>query len=268
MPFTRLTAVVMAGRTGAAYAAQLGTMQTNEEIDAIVTMGISPVEFLVMPRMLALVVVMPLLTIYADLLGMIGFIILLGLVVNNAILLVAQTRAAEATGLDRREAVHQALRYRLRPIFMSTLTSLFGMLPLLIVPGAGSEIYRGMAAAIVGGMSVSTLFTLLLLPSLLQLTPGVRQARVTVDPVAAECHCAALVETGQVVGDALSFGPYDLLAGEQLEVRYVLAVAADARIGDATNLSSSKAGSVAHFQSEILFERGQRTYPADELQRF
>ena len=107
-----------------------------------------------------------------DLLGMIGFIILLGLVVNNAILLVAQTRAAEARGLSRPDAVHQALRYRLRPIFMSTLTSLFGMLPLLVVPGAGSEIYRGMAAAIVGGMSVSTLFTLLLLPSLLQLTSG------------------------------------------------------------------------------------------------
>ena len=105
-----------------------------------------------------------------DLLGMIGFIILLGLVVNNAILLVAQTRAAEARGLNRGDAVHQALRYRLRPIFMSTLTSLFGMLPLLVVPGAGSVIYRGMAAAIVGGMSVSTLFTLLLLPSLLQLT--------------------------------------------------------------------------------------------------
>jgi len=104
-----------------------------------------------------------------DLLGMIGFIILLGLVVNNAILLVAQTRAAETKGLSRSEAVHQALRYRLRPIFMSTLTSLFGMLPLLLVPGAGSDIYRGMAAAIVGGMSVSTLFTLLLLPSLLQL---------------------------------------------------------------------------------------------------
>jgi multidrug efflux pump subunit AcrB len=114
-----------------------------------------------------------------DLLGMIGFIILVGLVVNNAILLVAQTRAAEAKGLNRAEAVQQALRYRLRPIFMSTLTSLFGMLPLLVVPGAGSEIYRGMAAAIVGGMSVSTLFTLLLLPSLLQLRPRVREARVT-----------------------------------------------------------------------------------------
>jgi multidrug efflux pump subunit AcrB len=121
-----------------------------------------------------------------DLLGMIGFIILLGLVVNNAILLVAQTRAAESAGLDRIDAVHQALRYRLRPIFMSTLTSLFGMLPLLVVPGAGSEIYRGMAAAIVGGMAVSTLFTLLLLPSLLQLTAGMREARVAPDVVAAD----------------------------------------------------------------------------------
>ena len=121
-----------------------------------------------------------------DLLGMIGFIILLGLVVNNAILLVAQTRSAEAAGLERTEAVREALRYRLRPIFMSTLTSLFGMLPLLVVPGAGSEIYRGMAAAIVGGMAVSTLFTLLLLPSLLQLTPRLSQARVPAKPMAAD----------------------------------------------------------------------------------
>ena len=121
-----------------------------------------------------------------DLLGMIGFIILLGLVVNNAILLVAQTRAAEAQGLERQEAVRQALRFRLRPIFMSTLTSLFGMLPLLVVPGAGSEIYRGMAAAIVGGMAVSTLFTLLLLPSLLQLTPRLREAKVPSDAMVAK----------------------------------------------------------------------------------
>ena len=67
-----MTAVVMAGRTGAAYAAQLGSMQSNDEIDAIVTMGISPVEFLVLPRMLALIAIMPLLTLYADLLGMLG----------------------------------------------------------------------------------------------------------------------------------------------------------------------------------------------------
>jgi phospholipid/cholesterol/gamma-HCH transport system permease protein len=62
----------MAGRTGAAYAAQLGTMQTNEEIDAITTLGLSPIEFLVLPRLLALVVIMPLLTLYADLLGIVG----------------------------------------------------------------------------------------------------------------------------------------------------------------------------------------------------
>jgi len=67
-----MTAVVMAGRTGAAYAAQLGTMQTNEEIDAIVTLGISPVEFLVLPRMLALIVIMPLLCLYADVIGIFG----------------------------------------------------------------------------------------------------------------------------------------------------------------------------------------------------
>jgi len=58
---------------------------------------------------------------------------------------------------------------RMRPIFMSTLTSIFGMLPLLLMPGEGSVIYRGLAVVIVGGMSISTLFTLLLLPSLLQL---------------------------------------------------------------------------------------------------
>ncbi|MFQ5643794.1 MAG: efflux RND transporter permease subunit, partial [Thiogranum sp.] len=104
-----------------------------------------------------------------DLLTMIGFVILLGLVVNNAILLVYQTRSAEREGLGRRLAVQQAVQLRLRPILMSTLTSLFGMLPLLLVPGAGTELYRGLAAVIVGGLSVSTLFTLLLLPSLLRL---------------------------------------------------------------------------------------------------
>ncbi len=104
-----------------------------------------------------------------DLLTMIGFIILLGLVVNNAILLVHQTRSAERHGLGRRDAVAQAVHLRLRPILMSTLTSIFGMLPLLLIPGAGSELYRGLAAVIVGGMLVSTAFTLVLLPALLRL---------------------------------------------------------------------------------------------------
>lgn len=104
-----------------------------------------------------------------DLLTMIGFIILLGLVVNNAILLVDQTRQGEASGLSRKNAVAQAVRLRARPVYMSTLTSLFGMLPLMIVPGVGAEIYRGLAAVIVGGLGVSAIFTLVLLPSLLQL---------------------------------------------------------------------------------------------------
>jgi len=103
-----------------------------------------------------------------DLLTMIGFIILLGLVVNNAILLVYQTRAAERQGMSRRIAVEQAVRLRLRPILMTTLTSVFGMLPLLLMPGAGTELYRGLAGVIVGGMLVSTVFTLLLLPAMLR----------------------------------------------------------------------------------------------------
>lgn len=67
-----MTAVIMAGRTGAAFAAQLGTMRVNQEIDSFITMGISPMEFLVLPRMLALMLMMPLLCIYSDLLGMLG----------------------------------------------------------------------------------------------------------------------------------------------------------------------------------------------------
>lgn len=104
-----------------------------------------------------------------DLLTMIGFIILLGLVVNNAILLVHQTRQAERGGSSRRAAVQDALTMRLRPILMSTLTSIFGMLPLILMPGTGSAIYRGLAVVIVGGMSVSTVFTLILLPCFLRL---------------------------------------------------------------------------------------------------
>jgi phospholipid/cholesterol/gamma-HCH transport system permease protein len=67
-----MTAIIMSGRTGAAFAAQLGTMQVNQEIDALTTLGVSPMEFLVVPRMLALVLMVPLLTIYADLMGMLG----------------------------------------------------------------------------------------------------------------------------------------------------------------------------------------------------
>ena len=104
-----------------------------------------------------------------DLLGMIGFVILLGIVVNNAILLMAQARQSEAEGMSRGEAAQTALRLRLRPILMTTGTSVIGMLPLALVPGPGSAIYRGLAVIIVGGVLVSTIFTLVLLPALIQL---------------------------------------------------------------------------------------------------
>ena len=104
-----------------------------------------------------------------DLLTMIGFVIMMGLVINNAILLVDQTRASEREGVERREAVVQAIQLRIRPILCNTATSLVGMLPLAVVPGPGSTLYRGLGAVIVGGMTVSTVFTLLLLPALLRL---------------------------------------------------------------------------------------------------
>jgi phospholipid/cholesterol/gamma-HCH transport system permease protein len=67
-----MTAIIMAGRTGAAYAAQIGTMKVNEEIDALTTLGINPIDFLALPRVIALIVMMPLLTMYSSLIGIIG----------------------------------------------------------------------------------------------------------------------------------------------------------------------------------------------------
>ena len=91
-----MTGIIMAGRTGAAFAAQIGTMQVNEEIDALQTLGISPMEFLVLPRMLALIVMMPLLCLYADLMGIVG-----GIVVGMGMLDLSMTEYLNRT----REAV-------------------------------------------------------------------------------------------------------------------------------------------------------------------
>jgi multidrug efflux pump subunit AcrB len=123
-------------------------------------------------RILGLFVFQPL-----DLITMIGFIIVLGLVVNNTILLVARTRQAEAEGMSRVDAVRSSLETRLRPIFSSTLTATFGMLPLVLVPGPGAEIYRGLGAVIVGGLLVSHVFTLVLIPALLRLGENAEAAR-------------------------------------------------------------------------------------------
>jgi multidrug efflux pump subunit AcrB len=122
----------------------------------------------IVPAMAGITVFQPM-----DLLTMIGFIILLGIVVNNAILLVYQSRMGELIdGLKRSDAVAEAVSIRLRPILMSTLTTIFGMSPLMLMPGAGTELYRGLAGVIIGGMLVSTVFTLLLLPSLLRIGEG------------------------------------------------------------------------------------------------
>lgn len=136
----------------------------RDSLLVVMAMPLAMVGGVVAVRLLNLVSFQPL-----DLLTMIGFVILLGLVVNNAILLVHQTRSAEREGVSRHHAVEQALRMRLRPIFMSTLTSIFGMLPLLLMPGTGSVIYRGLAAVIVGGMCFSAVFTLILLPCFLRM---------------------------------------------------------------------------------------------------
>jgi phospholipid/cholesterol/gamma-HCH transport system permease protein len=90
-----MTGVIIAGRTGAAFAAQLGTMQVNEEIDALVTMGIPPMEFLVLPRMLALMLMMPLLCVYADLMGMLaGLLVGTGLLNLSLVEYINETRQA------------------------------------------------------------------------------------------------------------------------------------------------------------------------------
>lgn len=107
-----------------------------------------------------------------DLLTMIGFIILLGLVVNAAILLVDQTRAREHAGMSRNDAVREALETRARPIVLSTLTAVLGMAPLIVMPGLGSAVYKGLAAVVAGGMVIGTLFTWFLLPALLRMGEG------------------------------------------------------------------------------------------------
>jgi HAE1 family hydrophobic/amphiphilic exporter-1 len=109
-----------------------------------------------------------------DVIAMLGFVILAGLVVNNAILIVHQTNNLLDEGRHPREALAEATRSRLRPILMSVVTTVFGMLPLALGGGAGAELYQGLGAVIVGGLLVSTLFTLFLVPVLLSLGQDAR----------------------------------------------------------------------------------------------
>ncbi|HKJ05011.1 MAG TPA: efflux RND transporter permease subunit, partial [Geopsychrobacteraceae bacterium] len=103
-----------------------------------------------------------------DVLTMLGFVILIGIVVNNAILIVHQAlNNFHNGGMDYHEAVLESTRSRLRPIYMSATTSICGMLPLVLIPGAGSELYRGLGSVILGGLAVSTVFTIFVIPAIL-----------------------------------------------------------------------------------------------------
>ncbi len=103
-----------------------------------------------------------------DVLTMLGFVILIGVVVNNAILIVHQAlNNFHIRGMDYLEAVLDSTRSRLRPIYMSAATSIFGMLPLVLVDGAGSEMYRGLGSVLLGGLAVSTVCTVFIIPALL-----------------------------------------------------------------------------------------------------
>jgi len=105
-----------------------------------------------------------------DTLTMLGFIILTGTVVNNAILIVHQAlNHIRIENMEIRKSISEAVRTRVRPILMSTTTSVFGMLPLVIFSGEGSELYRGLGSVVIGGLIVSTLMTLILIPCLFSL---------------------------------------------------------------------------------------------------
>ena len=127
-----------------------------------------------------------------DMLTLLGFIILVGIVVNNAILLVHQALFHIREGnMAPSDAIREATRDRLRPIYMSTLTSIFGMAPLVLFPGAGSELYRGLGSVVLGGLSLSAVLTLTIVPPLLGLILAPleerRRARVEAPaPAAAE----------------------------------------------------------------------------------
>lgn len=121
-----------------------------------------------------------------DMLTLLGFVILIGIVVNNAILILHQTLFhLREERMSPEQAIDTATRNRIRPIFMSTLTSVFGMLPLVLFPGAGSELYRGLGSVVVGGLALSALLTLLMVPPLLSVLVAPlerrRLARLSVD---------------------------------------------------------------------------------------
>ncbi|SFM97187.1 efflux RND transporter permease subunit [Dokdonella immobilis] len=142
----------------------------RDSLVVVLTVPVSLVGGIIGLRVLGLIAFQPL-----DLLTMIGFIMMVGIIVNHSILLVDRTRIAQNQGFSLEESIGQAMNQRLRAILASTLTGALGALPMAVNPGPGSVIYRGLAAVIVGGVVVSMIFSLLLLPSLMRLMSGWRR---------------------------------------------------------------------------------------------
>jgi len=109
-----------------------------------------------------------------DVLTMLGFVILIGTVVNNPILIVHQSLNLIRAGLSTKQAILESTASRVRPIFMTTVTTLLGLMPLVLFPGAGSELYRGLGAVVLGGLAFSTVVTLLVVPALFSLSLDVQ----------------------------------------------------------------------------------------------
>jgi multidrug efflux pump subunit AcrB len=107
-----------------------------------------------------------------DLLSMIGFVMMIGVIINHAILLVAAVRSVEREGATLEESIRAGLQQRLRAILASTLTGALGALPMAVNPGPGSVIYRGLAAVNIGGVVLSLAFSLVLIPALMRLLPA------------------------------------------------------------------------------------------------
>lgn len=113
-----------------------------------------------------------------DVLTMLGFIILVGTVVNNAILIVHQSlNNVRYEGMTGVTSISESVKTRIRPIFMSAATSVFGLFPLVISTGSGSELYRGLGSVLLGGLAISTLFTLFVIPSFLAFFIGFEKSR-------------------------------------------------------------------------------------------
>ncbi len=129
-----MTAIIMAGRTGASYAAQLGTMTANEEVDALRTLGISPIDFLVLPRTLALVLMMPLLALYSDFVGMLG-----GAVIGTL-----------AFGIGTQEYITQTQNMLTMKDFLSGLNMAASYGVLIAIAGCFQGMSSGRSASAVG----------------------------------------------------------------------------------------------------------------------